>query len=818
MPSKDMDQTRKIKIKKLKLRKNAGTTLDINPSKEKVPREKKNKEPKNKALRKKILKICLFVLIALFVVGIGIVLWVLNDVIGDTDSVDLAELQNLKLATVVYDKDGKEIGRVHSGENRIVVNYEDLPKYLVDAVVSIEDERFWTHNGVDLKRTSAAIATYIINRGHSSFGGSTITQQLIKTVTEDNESSWKRKIREWYRAINLEKVISKEDILTAYLNKIYLGEGASGIEIASQTYFAKSVKDINIAEAACLAAAIQQPEGTNPYRGEEYKEKLIVRQKVVLDKMLSLKKITQEEYDAALKYELQFKKAEIINNAVVQSYAVDAVLEAVAKDIASQKNITYESAMDMVYSNGYKIYSTIDSKVQESINKQTNNAKLFYKNKDGSMMQCAMVVLNNKDGSVAGLMGGVGEKTGAFDFNRATDANRQPGSTFKPIAAYGPAFEAGVSYPGMGVDDSPLNVNGYRPVNYYGYYNGYVTVRNAIKLSMNIPAVRTLMKVDLDYAFQFAKNTGITTLKASNKNLSMALGSVDATVIDMATAYGTFANGGVYSKPNLYTKVLNSSDKEILAINKTYTKVMKSTTAYLITDCLRTVVTSGTGTSARFSSKIQIAGKTGNTNDDKDQWFIGYTPYYTAAVWNGYDKPRAIGYRKIGSYPYTATVVFTNVMKEIHSGLAAASFTKPKEIVSASICTVSGLVATDACKADTRKGIIVTEIFASGTVPTDTCNIHKLVEVCSVSGKLPTEFCHLYGDLKEISVITRDGTGKTSDSKYLMPKEKCTLHTAEPKVEEPVVEEPDPTNPSTPTTSTDQSGGETPGVGGLYQN
>lgn len=808
---------KKVKLKRAKLNKNKSAEINENKTK-----------TKKKGRVKKVFKILFFTFLALFVVGVGVVLGVLNSVIKETEQIDLSLLKNLKLTSIVLDSEGNQIGQMSSGENRLMIDYEELPQDLIDAVVAIEDERFWTHEGIDIRRTGAAIVTFILNKGNSSFGGSTITQQLIKNVTNDRETSWKRKIREWYRAYSLEQELEKDEILEAYLNKIYFGEGANGIEVAAETYFAKSAKDLNLAESACLAAAIQTPEGTNPYIGEESKARLIARQKTVLSKMLELGNITQQEYDEAINYELVFKKGEIATASKVQSYFVDAVFEMVAQDLAEAKGITYTAAFDMVASNGYIIYSTMDSKVQESIDKQAANTKYFYKDKKGDMMQCAAIVIDNKTGNVVGMLGGVGEKKG-LDFNRAIDAKLQPGSTFKPIAAYGPAFELGVSYPGMGIDDTPININGYKPTNWYGYYYGYVTARQAINQSMNVPAVKTLQAVGLDYAYQFAKSMGITTLTSANKNLSMALGSANVRVIDMAAAYATMANGGIYTEPKLYTKVLDSEGKEILTtINKKATRVMSATTAYMLTDCLRTVVNNGTGTSARFSTTIQIAGKTGNTNDDKDQWFAGYTPYYTMVAWNGYDDPKPIGSRKnLGTYPYTSTVVFTNVMKTIHKGLKKASFSKPKGIVNATICTVSGLVATDACKADTRD-IVKAEIFASGKVPTDTCTIHKLVEVCSVSGDLPTDYCHMYEDLKEISVITREKETKTSDSKYLMPKDTCELHISEPEPEVPVEPEiPDipvypenpeapiePETPDTPSVPDVEEDNENTGVGG----
>lgn len=779
MPNEN--KTKKIKIKRM------NTKTKNNAS----PKKSVNKK-KNKNLYFKLFKIFLFTSIALIIIGTGVVLGILNGIIGGTDSVSTDDLKLLKLTTVIYDSDGNEIGKLFDDENRVVVDYNTLPKYLIDAVVAIEDERFWIHNGIDIKRTMAAIVTYVINGGSSSFGGSTITQQLVKTITSDKEKNWTRKVREWYRAINLESNLDKESILESYLNAIYLGEGSYGMEVASQTFFAKSAKNVNLAESACLAAMIRSPEGTNVYNGERNKEKLIARQKVVLNKMLELEKITQQEYDEALEYKLIFKKSKIDTIGSVQSYFVDAVLEAVIADLKESKGITRQAALKLLYSNGYKIYSTMDPKVQKAINDTYNNDKLFYKDKAGKFMQSAMVVIDHKNGNVVGLIGGANKKKGAFEFNRATQATRQPGSTFKIIGAYGPAFEQGVSYPGKGVDDSYLKIGSWVPRNYYGYYNGYVTARKAIALSMNIPAIRTCQLVSLDYSYQFAQNLGISTLVQSDKNLaSLAIGGLTkgATIMDMATAYSTIANGGIYIKPKLYTKVLDNNDKEVLIPNTEYKRVMKETTAYLLTDCLKSVVTSGTGTSTKISNKIQSAGKTGNTNDDYDQWFVGYSPYYTVACWNGYDQNKTIGTRKTGSYPYTCMKLYTTVMKSIHKGLDAASFKKPDGIVNATICTVSGLVATDACKADTRSGIIKTEMFAAGTVPTESCNIHKVAEICPVSGKLATEYCSLYNELVSKSFITRNNKNKTSDEKLLLPTEYCTVHTAAPVVVEP--EEPE---------------------------
>ena len=747
-------------------------------------KNKKNKKKNSK--KKKILKICLFVLLALFIIGAGVVVGVVTGIIDKTDSIGLDEIQLYNLTSFVYDKDGNEIGSLYDSENRITIEYKDLPEHVVDAVVSIEDERFFSHNGVDIKRTAGAIFTYIFNGGKSNFGGSTITQQLVKNVTSDKESSWTRKIREWYRAIVLETKMTKEQIFESYVNTIYMGDGAYGIEVASQNYFGKSIKDVNIAEAAVLAAIIQSPEATNPYKSEEAKQRLLDRQKVVLSQMLKLNKITQEEYDEAVNYEIVFKKEEVQISTDVQSYYVDAVFEQVKQEKKKKKGISEGVAVKMLYSDGLKIYTPQDPSVQSAIDSAFNDSKLFYTDRSGTFMQAAMVVMDQSNGNVVGLIGGAGEKTGAREFNRATQAYRQPGSCMKPLGAYGPAFEQGVSSPGSGLDDSPLPKGSWNPGNYYGYFNGYVTAREAIADSMNLPAVRANMKVETSFAFNFAKNCGLKSLVSSKENktnndesaASLALGGVTKgfTVLEMANAYATIANGGLYIEPKLYTKVLDRNGKELLVADSEAKRVMKDSTSYMLTSCLETVVKSGTAAGYVRAGNMPIAGKTGNTNDDKDQWFCGFTPYYTIACWNGYDDPKAIGYRSYGSYPYTSVKLFNTVVNAISKNQTVKQFERPDSVIEAAVCRDSGLVATDACKTDPRGDRTNTDLFAKGSVPTATCTVHKKVKVCNETGKLATEYCP---NTTEKSFISRDydPPTKPNDWQYMVPTETCNVHT-----------------------------------------
>ena len=627
---------------------------------------------------KKVLKIItsifliifLIILVGVIFIGVKFSDLVAKEIESCSDFVDFiasGQLRDLEYSTFVYDKDGNQIDTLHGNEDRIFVEYEDIPTSVVDAVVSIEDERFFEHRGIDIKRTVGAAYSYIINNGDSDFGGSTITQQLVKNVTDDKETNINRKIREWYRATVLESNFSKEEIFEDYINTIYMGEGAYGFEVAARKYFGKSLSDVNLAESAILAAAIQSPESTNPYRSEEAKTKLLERQKVVLSKMLSLGRITILEYNEAISTPIEFKKM-ADGSEDVQSYFVDAVIEQVIADLQAQDNLTYDEAKKQVYVGGFRIYTTMDQSVQNAIDNAYNDNTLFYTERNGDYMQSAMVVIDHTNGNVLGLIGGAGKKENNLGLNRATQSYRQPGSCMKPIGAYGPAFEQGKLNPESYIEDLPLKIKDWEPKNYYNYFNGYVTVRRAIALSMNLPAVRANMMVDTSFAFEFAKKCGLKSLQNADKDIApLALGGLTrgVTPLEMANAYATIANKGMYNEPKLYTRVTDKDGKEILFKTYDTTRVMKESTATDLITCLQDVVAYGTGYGYVKVGNMPVAGKTGNSNDDKDQWFCGFTPYYTIACWNGYDEPRPIGYRSYGNYPYTSVKLFNTVMNEI---------------------------------------------------------------------------------------------------------------------------------------------------------
>ncbi|MEG2348048.1 MAG: transglycosylase domain-containing protein [Clostridia bacterium] len=782
-------------IKKKIIRKKSIQKLDkgiINNSQTSTPKfsdDGKTKKKKKK-FNWKIFRICLFIFIALCIVATGVVIGVITGVIDKTDSIGIEELELLKLTSFVYDKDGNEIGTIYDSENRINVKYDAIPKTLVDAVVSIEDERFFKHGGVDIKRTAGAVMSFVLNGGKSSFGGSTLTQQLVKNILNDKEATWTRKIREWYRAISIENKMTKQQIFESYVNTIYLGDGAYGVEVASQNYFGKPVKEINLAEAATLAAIIQSPESTNPYRSEEAKTKLLNRKDVVLKKMLNLKKITQDEYNEAISYEIAFKKEEInVASGKINNYFIDAVIEQIITDLKEEKNVDRGVAIKMLYGDGLKIYTTMDQKVQAAIDSAYANDKLFYKDRAGDFMQSAMVVLEQSTGNVVGLIGGAGKKEGNLVLNRATQSNRQPGSCMKPLGAYGPAFEQGASSPGAGLDDCQFTQGGWTPGNYYGYFNGYVTAREALAKSMNIPAVKANQKVDIDFAFNFAKNTGLKNLVSRKQNqsrndessASLALGGVTKgfTPLEMANAYATIANGGLYIEPKLYTKVLDRKNKELLVTNSEAKRVMKDSTAFMLTDCLAQVVKTGTAAGSIRVGNMPVAGKTGETNDEKDQWFCGFSPYYTIACWNGYDDPKTIN----RPYPYFCMRLFNTVLNAISKDQAIKQFEVPNSVMRVALCRDSGLVATDTCRTDPRGDRTLSDWVAKGSVPTATCTVHKTVTVCSESGMLATAFCP---KKVEKSFITRDTVPniKPTDWKFMAPTETCKIHTKASETED----------------------------------
>lgn len=747
--------------------------------------KKKNKHPIIIGILKAILIIFLLLLIVMLLLG-GYAAYKVYGIVKDA-RLSKNDLTIKYENSVIKDMENNTIGILNGNENRESISIKEMPEYLPTAFVAIEDERFYEHNGIDIKRTLKAAYTYIANRGKSPFGGSTITQQMVKNLTQEKEDTWQRKAKEMARAYYVEQEMSKEQILELYLNLIFLGDTVYGVEKGSNYYFNKSAKDLDLAECAFLAGINHSPNSYNPFgeNKEETLELIKKRTKVVLNKMNELGKIkTEEEYLQALKEVeegLNFNQGAFPQT--VFSYHTDAAINQIVAQLQKEHDWTYEQAKLYLSSGGFTIYTTLNPRVQAIIDEEVSKEK--YKqtaiDKKGNIQQsrAAMVLLDHTTGYVLGIAGGIGEKNTAFGFNRATDAVRQTGSAMKPIAALAPAIDKGIITAATVFDDNPTSFdNGkFEPKNLGYKYMGLITTRKAIANSQNIPMVKTMCLLTPTESIKFLKDLGITTIDEEKDNgLSLALGGLTWGVspLEMAGAYATIANGGIYQQPTFYSKVVDESGNIVLRPDQKQKRVMSEEAAYVVKEILTEPVKSGTATTCKVEG-MSVAAKTGTTNNDYDRWFCAFTPYYTATVWYGYDDSCTI----TGWSLNPAGQIWTSVMRSVHEGLDAKTFeqTKPENVVEVEICEKSGFLATSTCRKykTTRK-----EYFVKGTEPIQTCPYHSTAKVCISSGLLATDKCP---KTKRVyargEYINKDNLWKTKSS-YGSPKnvplQKCTIH------------------------------------------
>ncbi len=649
-----------------------------------------------------------------------------------------------------------EYQKLHGQENRVWVDMEDIPEQLGQAFIAIEDQRFYTHQGVDWKRTAGAVMNYLT--GNGSYGGSTITQQLIKNLTEDNEYSVKRKINEIFRARALEEQINDKDrILEMYMNTIPFGQHAYGVKAAAKTYFNKDVSNLSLAECAVIAGITNAPTRYNPFN---HPDNTKARQTLILNAMCEQGFITEQERDAALAEELVYQRpADETGTTEPYSYFTDTVYNDVVNDLQEQLGYSYIRAVDAVTSGGLKIYATMDPNVQAIMDDvYTDESNFPDTSKNGILPQSAMVVLK-PNGEIAGIVGGRGEKTASLVQNRATLTTRQPGSSIKPVAVYGPAMDAGIITPYTVMEDGPyMDINGSPwPKNDNGVYSGSVLLKTAVAKSINTIAVKTLGELTPEKSYQFlTQKLGFTHLVGSRTTSSgsvlsdialapLALGGLTdgVTVREMAGAYTIFLNQGNYYTPHSYTKVLDSSGATILSYEDLEPVVAfeNEKTAYYMNETLQEVVSSGTARSAKISG-MDTAGKTGTTTSNRDRWFCGYTPYYVGATWFGYDE----NYKLTGlGYVNPSVTLWKAVMSRIHEDLPNASFPSPGEgFTKHSYCTETGLLPGASCP--TAVGY-----FYEGDLPTETCPGHATEEV---TPEVPTD---------DATATTPDATGTLPD-------------------------------------------------------
>lgn len=755
-----------------------------------------NKSVKSGNNKKKKKKHSIFktIFVTIFVIGIlccvafaGMVFGVLNG----AERLEESDLRYNNLTTFVYDKYGNEYATLYGEENRVLISLNDMSPYLPKAFVAIEDERFETHFGVDIQRTLYAIYTWVKNGGSSSFGGSTITQQLVKNITNDRDDDPLRKVREWVRAVQVESWLSKDEILEMYLNIIYLGSGSYGVQAASYTYFGKDARELTLAESAVLAGINHGPESYNRHKNPE---KIKARQETVLAKMLELGTITQEEYDEAVAQELVYQTVQVNSSS---SYIVEAVIEDVIADIIEQKKTTKAVATKMIYGDGLKIYTNIDPDIQAYMEEIYADESYFPLDKKyNETPQSAMIVIDYQNGGIVGLVGGAGDKV-LRGLNRATQSKLQPGSTIKPIAVYGPGIDKKIITAATVYDDLPMKIDKWNVNNWTGGYAGLSTVRQGIEKSMNVVAVKALQDVGIQTAFTYLQKLGVKSIVESDKALPLALGGVSGiTPLEMCGAYAAIANKGEYIEPTLYTKVLDKNNKEIIVKQQEKRQVFSQETAYIVTDMMRDVVRGAEGTATYVKvGGNPVAAKTGSTDENKDRWFCAFTPYYVGTVWYGFDDPKRVN--ASGQNP--AAKIWTAVMTKVHKDLEVKQFEKPSTLVQADICEVSGKLAGELCSQDQRGSMVRNELFIKGTVPTDTCDIHVTAEICGGSGLLAGEFCPSEDRTSAVFIqrtVLLDNVMEAADYKYEIPKMYCDIHTAL----EPIIPgEDEENNPDDPT-------------------
>ena len=723
---------------------------------EKKNNRKKNKRSKKEANvnsqekpKKKIIKKIILILFLIALVALGIVM-AISAFSWKNITEDMFNNEN----SVVVDTNGDVIATLGVEQKKLKIEYEDIPDNLVHAYVAIEDERFYSHHGVDIKRTGAAILTYITHFGNSSFGGSTITQQLVKNLTGDSSDSVMRKVKEWWKAFLLESYFSKEEILEMYLNIIYVGPNIYGVQAGSRYYFDKDAEDLSLEECAYLAGINNSPNSYNPFVDDDNTELITNRTNTVLQKMLELGYIEEDEYNEAVSEVnngLDFDKGKIETENPIYSYHTDALITDIVSDLAEEKNISETFATNYLNMAGLTIHSTQNSDIQDDVETEFLKRQYMLDSADGeSTSQAAMVILDHETGNVLACVGGLGEKVTFRGLNRATQSLRQTGSSIKPLAVLAPGIDKKIFTASTIYDDEEKTFeNDYAPGNNAGYL-GEITVRRALESSQNVPFVEMMEEVTPKRAISYLEDMGITSLTQEDENLALALGGLQngITPLEMAGAYATIANDGIYVEPVFYTSITDKDGKVVLQAEQESHRVFSAQVAYILKELLKQPVEGNHGTATYCSiSGIDVAAKTGTTDENYDKWLCGFTPYYTAVTWFGFDENESIYYYNQNP----AGIIWSNVMRRVHDGLTNASFREPSWITTDIICADTGMLAKTGCTN------IYEEYFLWGTEP-DECTKHSGRRVTVINDEEETPSTNVYRDDEEELELDPDDT------------------------------------------------------------
>ena len=750
-----------------------------------------------------------------------------------------------------------ELQTIKAKENRIWVSYENIPADMINATIAIEDKRFPEHNGVDWLRTVSAVGNFA--SGDASYGASTITQQLIKNLSKDDDVTINRKVNEIFRALAVEERYTKPEIMEWYLNTIYLGEGCYGVQSAAEMYFGKDVGELTAAECASIIAITNNPSLYDPYINPEGNRN---RQLLILGEMYDQGYFPSEAaYLEAKNQEMDFHSSssddksyqcsacEFIGprkdyveedgayfcpNCSTQNYAIDTtnyysyfedtIYRDVVNDLCTQYGYSELAAQQKLLTGGYRIYATIDPEVQELVDSVYENLDNVPDTVSIQQLQSAIVIINNETGDIVAMSGGVGKKEGNLVLNRATQSRLPMGSSIKPIAVFAPALEAGVITPATVFEDSSFYGEDEEdwPQNYTRNYSGMCTVLKGVTSSLNTISVKTLHELGVQESYDFlTQKLGLTTLVDSveigGKHYSdinyapLALGELTygATVREVTQAYATFPNNGMFREARTYTRVEDAEGNIVLENAQESHTALGEKACFYMTSMLQSAVSYGTGYSAGFYG-MEVAGKTGTSNNDQTRWFAGYTPYYTAAVWCGYDQMEQIILS--GSYTNPAVVMWKKVMEPLHNDLPYASFPMPYGVTLCSVCSDCGLRATDACKADVRDGAdrVTTVYLYYEDAPKEDCTCHTMVKICGESGKIANEYCEQAegNKIEEKGMLIFNEDWKVGKEEEWVYNEKdedafCKIHTADSvKPTEPSTDPTDPTESTEPTEST----------------
>ena len=656
-----------------------------------------------------------------------------------------------------------ESERLHGVENRFWAAYKQMPDDLINAFIAIEDRRFREHIGVDYLRSGRAVLNYFFPSG-SSFGGSTITQQLIKIMTGDDEYKIQRKIQEVLRALYLENQYSKEEILENYLNIVPISNGCYGVQTAAYEFFSKDVSELSLIECAALAAIVNAPYYYDPIRYPENNKK---RRQATLENMREygdLDDLSEEDYQMVLEQDLVIRRPKGKSNENIKSWFTEQVMDEVRDDLVAKFKMTPQQASNMLYSGGLKVYTTMNKSIQdkmEYIYAISQNEVDYFSQFGAQGAQSAMVILDPTNGDLAGIVGGEGAKEENRGWNRASHTVRQPGSAGKPTFIYAKAMELGIIDYGSPIDDAPLlSIAGKPwPTNLPVQWEGLIPTWQAIEVSKNTTTVQLLDKMTPEYIFEFLRDDlGFTSLVdekilPNGKVLSdidyapLAVGGLTQgiSVYELTGSYTMLANKGIFSKPRSYLYVQDNDGNTILDNRGIDNQkiILSEENAAIMTKMLMKVVETGTGKMLRMDN-IQVAAKTGTTNDDKDRWFVGYTPYYVCGVWYGYDQPKYLGRISVMESP--PMKLFELVMDWIHKPIyddpdISKEFFVPETVITAQYCRDSGMAPGNYCNLDRRGTRILTGYYAKGSEPKEKCNVHVPVKWCTETGSVAGDRC-----------------------------------------------------------------------------